>query len=97
VPSSTGTRVVSLSGNIVDPGNYEVENGISLRALIYDIGGGVPEGRPLKAVIPGGSSTVVLSADEIDVGYDYDSLAAVGTAMGSAGVIVLDDRCCMVQ
>jgi NADH-quinone oxidoreductase subunit F len=97
VQSSTGTRLVSLSGNIVNPGNYEIENGMSLRAMIYDIGGGVPDGRALKAVIPGGSSTVVLSADEIDVGYDYDSLAALGTAMGSAGVIVLDDRCCMVQ
>jgi NADH-quinone oxidoreductase subunit F len=97
VPSSAGTRLVSLSGHIVNPGNYEIENGMSLRAIIYDLGGGIPEGRALKAVIPGGSSTVVLSADEIDVGYDYDSLAAVGTAMGSAGVIILDDRCCMVQ
>jgi NADH-quinone oxidoreductase subunit F len=97
VQSSTGTRLVSLSGNVVNGGNFEIENGLSLRTLIYDIGGGIPDGRALKAVIPGGSSTVVLAADEIDVGYDYDSLAQVGTAMGSAGVIVIDDRCCMVQ
>ena len=97
VQSSAGTRLVSLSGNIVNGGNFEIENGTSLRELIYGLGGGVPDGRELKAVIPGGSSTVVLSADEIDVGYDFDSLAAVGTAMGSAGVIVIDDRCCMVQ
>jgi len=97
VQNSTGTRLVSLSGNVVNGGNFEIENGRSLRELIYDIGGGVPDGRPLKAVIPGGSSTVILRADEIDVGYDFDSLTRVGTAMGSAGVIVIDDRCCMVQ
>ncbi|MBA3787328.1 MAG: NADH-quinone oxidoreductase subunit NuoF [Actinobacteria bacterium] len=97
VENSTGTRVVSLSGNLVRSGNYEVAHGITLRELIYDIGGGIPEGHELKAVIPGGSSTVILTADEIDVPYDYDSLAEVGTAMGSAGVIAIDDRCCMVQ
>jgi NADH-quinone oxidoreductase subunit F len=97
VQNSKGTRLVSLSGNIVNGGNFEIENGLSLRTIIYDIGGGIPGGRPLKAVIPGGSSTVVLAADEIDVGYDYDSLAAVDTAMGSAGIIVIDDRTCMVQ
>ena len=97
VQSSAGTRLVSLSGNIVKAGNFEIENGTSLRELIYGLGGGIPDGRRLKAVIPGGSSTQVLSADEIDVGYDFDSLAAVGTAMGSAGIIVIDDRCCMVQ
>jgi NADH-quinone oxidoreductase subunit F len=97
VESSRGTRVVSVSGNVVNGGNYEVENGVTLRSLIYDLGGGVPEGRELKAVIPGGSSTVILRADEIDVGYDFDSLLKLGTAMGSAGVIALDDRCCMVQ
>jgi NADH-quinone oxidoreductase subunit F len=97
VKSSAGTRLVSLSGNIVNGGNFEIENGVSLRTLIYDIGGGIPEDRALKAVIPGGSSTVVLAADEIDVGYDFDSLASVGTAMGSAGVIVIDERSCMVQ
>ena len=97
VENSTGTRVVSLSGNLERGGNYEVPHGITLRELIYDLGGGIPGGRALKAVIPGGSSTVILTADEIDVSYDYDSLVQVGTAMGSAGVIAIDDRCCMVQ
>jgi NADH-quinone oxidoreductase subunit F len=97
VPNSTGTRVVSVSGNVVNGGNYEIDNGLSLREIIFGLGGGIPDGRKLKAVIPGGSSTVVLTGDEIDVGYDFDSLNKVGTAMGSAGVIALDDRCCMVQ
>jgi NADH-quinone oxidoreductase subunit F len=97
VPNSTGTRLVSVSGNVVNGGNYEIENGLSLREIIFGLGGGIPEGRTLKAVIPGGSSTVVLTGAEIDVGYDFDSLAKLGTAMGSAGVIALDERCCMVQ
>ena len=97
VPNSRGTRVVSISGHVERPGNYEIENGTSLRELIYGLGGGIPGGRQLKAVIPGGSSTVVLKGDEIDVGYDFDSLLKLNTAMGSAGVVALDDRCCMVQ
>jgi NADH-quinone oxidoreductase subunit F len=97
VPNSRGTRVVSLSGNVVNGGNYEINAGTSLRELIYDIGGGIPDGRELKAVVPGGSSTVILTAAEIDVGYDFDSLLKLGTAMGSAGIVVLDDRCCIVQ
>jgi NADH-quinone oxidoreductase subunit F len=97
VPDSRGTRVVSISGHVVRPGNYEIENGHSMRSLIYDQGGGIADGRDLKAVIPGGSSTVILRYDEIDVGYDFNSLLKLNTAMGSAGVVVLDDRCCMVQ
>jgi NADH-quinone oxidoreductase subunit F len=97
VPNSRGTRVVSISGNVVNGGNYEIESGISLREIIYELGGGIPGGRALKAVVPGGSSTVILTKDEIDVGYDFDSLAQLHTAMGSAGIVVLDDRCCIVQ
>jgi NADH-quinone oxidoreductase subunit F len=97
VEGSTGTRVFSLSGDVVSPGNYELPHGISLRELIYDIGGGVPNGRALKAVIPGGSSTSVLTADAIDVKMDFTSLVEAGSSIGSAGVIVIDDRCCMVQ
>src|SRR5438093_1533169 len=69
----------------------------SARSLIFDLGGGITDDRSLKAVIPGGSSTVILAANEIDVGYDFNSLLALKTAMGSAGVVVLDERCCMVQ
>ncbi len=97
VPDSRGTRVVSISGHVERPGNYEIENGTSMRELIYGLGGGISGGRELKAVIPGGSSTVILRYDEIDVGYDFNSLLALKTAMGSAGVVALDDRCCMVQ
>jgi NADH-quinone oxidoreductase subunit F len=97
VPDSRGTRVVSISGHVERPGNYEIENGTSMRELIYDLGGGIPGGRALKAVIPGGSSTVILKGEEIDVGYDFNSLLKLNTAMGSAGVVALDDRCCMVQ
>jgi len=97
VPDSRGTRVVSISGHVERPGNYEIENGTSMRELIYGLGGGITSGRELKAVIPGGSSTVILRYDEIDVGYDFNSLLALNTAMGSAGVVALDDRCCMVQ
>jgi NADH-quinone oxidoreductase subunit F len=97
VPDSRGTRLVSVSGHVVNGGNYEIENGTSLRSLIYDFGGGIPGGRALKAVIPGGSSTVILRADEIDVGYDFNSLLKLNTAMGSAGVVAIDDSCCMVQ
>jgi NADH-quinone oxidoreductase subunit F len=97
VPGSTGTRVFSLSGDVVNPGNYELPHGITLRELIYDVGGGVPGGRSLKAVIPGGSSTPILTADDIDTPLDFDSLVQAGSSIGSAGVIVIDDRCCMVQ
>jgi NADH-quinone oxidoreductase subunit F len=99
VENSRGTRVVSISGHVANGGNYEVEPGISLRELIYgeELGGGIPGGHMLKAVIPGGSSTVILRADEIDVGYDFDSLLQLRTAMGSAGVVCLDERVCMVQ
>ena len=96
--SSTGTRVFSLSGNVVRPGNYELPHGFPLKDLIHDVGGGIVGGRSLKAVIPGGSSTPVLTAAEAEqVTLDFDSLAQAGTMIGSAAVIVIDDRCCMVQ
>ena len=97
VENSTGTRVFSLSGNVANGGNYEVELGTSLRELIYDLGGGIPGGRELKAIIPGGSSVPVLTADEVDTALDFDAMAARGTMLGSGAVIVMDDRCCMVQ
>jgi NADH-quinone oxidoreductase subunit F len=68
-----------------------------MRELIYDFAGGIPGGRDLKAVIPGGSSVPALSPDQLDVPLDYDSLGAIGTFFGAASLIVVDDRCCMVQ
>jgi NADH-quinone oxidoreductase subunit F len=97
VENSAGTRVFSLSGDVVRGGNYEVELGMSLRELVYDIGGGIPDGRELKAIIPGGSSVPVLSAAEIDTALDFDSMAQAGTMLGSGAVIVIDERACMVQ
>ncbi|HSX22949.1 MAG TPA: NADH-quinone oxidoreductase subunit NuoF [Gaiellaceae bacterium] len=96
-PSSPGTAIFSISGNVVRPGNYELELGTPMRELIYDHAGGVPEGRELKAVIPGGSSVPALTPAQIDVPLDYDSLQAIGTFFGAASLIVVDDRCCMVQ
>src|SRR4029078_11637102 len=87
VENSSGTRVFSLSGDVANPGNYELPHGISMRELVYDIGGGVSNGRELKAIIPGGSSTSVLSAAEIDVKMDFTSLVAAGTPSRSAGAI----------
>jgi NADH-quinone oxidoreductase subunit F len=97
VENSAGTRVFSLSGNVANGGNYELELGTPLSTLIFDLGGGVPGGHELKAIIPGGSSVPVMSADEVDTPLDFDSMAKVGTMLGSGAVIVIDDRCCMVQ
>ena len=96
-PNSTGTRVISISGNVANGGNFEVPHGTTLRELIYDLAGGIPGGRKLKAIIPGGSSVPVLTADQVDVSYDHDAFTEAGTMMGSAGMIVIDDRACMVQ
>jgi len=95
--TSPGTVVFSLSGNVEKPGNYELELGTPLRHLVYDLGGGIPDGRELKAIIPGGSSTTVMTPDLIDTPLDYNSVAEVGSQFGAAAVIVIDDRACMVQ
>ncbi len=68
-----------------------------MRELIYDLGGGIPDGRELKAIIPGGSSTTVMTPDLIDTALDYNSVAEVGSQFGAAALIVIDDRACMVQ
>ena len=94
---SPGTVLFSISGNVERPGNYELELGTSMRELIYTHAGGIAGGRQLKAVIPGGSSVPALTARQIDVPLDYDSLGAIGTFFGAASLIVVDDRCCMVQ
>jgi NADH-quinone oxidoreductase subunit F len=95
--ASPGTVVFSLSGNVERPGNYELELGSGLRELIYDLGGGIPDGRELKAIIPGGSSTTVMTPDQLDTDLDFNSVAEAGSQLGAAAVIVIDDRACMVQ
>jgi NADH-quinone oxidoreductase subunit F len=94
---SKGTRVFSLSGNVKRPGNYELPLTATLRDLIEGRGGGAPEGRSIKAIIPGGSSTPLLMPDQLDTGIDYESIAAAGSMAGSGAVVVIDDRTCMVQ
>jgi NADH-quinone oxidoreductase subunit F len=97
-PNSSGPRIFAVSGHVARPGTYELEMGkTTLRELIYDHCGGMRNGRPLKAVIPGGASTPILTADEIDVPLDFDSIAKAGSAMGSTAVMVMDDSTCMVH
>lgn len=96
---SRGPKIFCLSGHVNNPGLYEIEMGTSLKTIIYDerYGGGIPHGRKLKAVVPGGSSMKILKADEIDVPLCYDALAKAGTSMGSAGIIVMDETTCIVN
>ncbi len=95
---SAGTKLFSVSGNVVKPGNYEIALGTSMKTLIMDIAGGMKPGRKLKAVIPGGSSTPILTADEaMSANMDYESIASFGSFLGSGAVIVLDDSNCMVD
>ncbi|MBI4456900.1 MAG: NADH-quinone oxidoreductase subunit NuoF [Acidobacteria bacterium] len=94
---SGGMRLYSVSGHIRKPGVYELPLGTSLREIIYTYAEGMRNGRKLKAVIPGGSSTPVLTAQEIDVKMDFESLAAIGSMLGSAGVIVMDESACLVK
>jgi len=92
-----GPKLYCVSGHIERPGVYELPMGVSLRELIYTHCGGIPGGRKLKAVIPGGSSVPIFTADEIDVPMDFDSVAKAGSLLGSAGIIVMDDTTCMVR
>jgi len=94
---SAGTKLFNISGHVVRRGNYEFPLGFSLKELIYDVCGGIRDGRKLKAVIPGGSSVPILSADEIDIALDYESVAAAGSMLGTASIIVMDDATCMVK
>jgi NADH-quinone oxidoreductase subunit F len=92
-----GTRLFSLSGHVERPGVYELPMGYSLRKMIYEVAGGIPGGKQLKGVVPGGSSTPILKASEIDIGMDFDQCAKAGTMLGSAGVVVLDETVSIVQ
>jgi len=89
--TSTGTKLVSVSGHVQRPGNYEVELGVPSRQIIYDLAGGPPPGRTVKCWFPGGSSAPVLTGDDLDVPYDFDSLAKAGSMLGSGAIIVVDD------
>ena len=92
VEGSTGTKLVSISGDVRRPGNYEIELGTSSRELIYDLAGGLEDGREILLWFPGGSSSPVLTKDDLDIPYDFDSLAKAKTMLGSGAIIVVDDR-----
>ena len=95
---NTGPKLYCMSGHVKKPGTYETAMGITLRELIYDHAGGMlHDDRPLKGVVPGGASSAVLSADEVDVRMDFDGVAAAGSMLGSAAVMVMDASVCMVK
>jgi NADH-quinone oxidoreductase subunit F len=97
-PRNGGTRLFSVSGHVERPGVYELPMGYNLKKIVYDVAGGVRGGRKLKAVVPGGSSTPVLLPEEIEnLGMDFDQVGKVGSMLGSAGVVVIDDQTCMVE
>jgi len=95
--TSTGTKVVSVSGNVRRPGNYEIELGIPAREIVYGLAGGPPEGREVKFWFPGGSSSPVLLPEDLDLPYDFDSLAKAGSMLGSGAVIVVDDSVAVID
>jgi NADH-quinone oxidoreductase subunit F len=93
---NSGPKLYCISGHVVKPGVYEAPMSVTLRQLIYDCAGGIPNGRQLKAVIPGGSSTPVLLPDALDAQASFEGLAQAGSMLGSAGCVVVDDSTCMV-
>ena len=95
--NSKGTKIFSLVGKIRNAGQVEVPMGITLREIIYDIGGGIKDGRKFKAVQTGGPGGGFLPAKFLDLPVDYDSLVKAGSTMGSGGMIVLDETTCMVD
>jgi NADH-quinone oxidoreductase subunit F len=89
--TSKGTKLVSVSGHVQRPGNYEIELGIPSREIIYGLAGGPEEGREVKCWFPGGSSSPVLKKEDLDLPYDFDSMAKAGSMLGSGAIIVVDD------
>lgn len=94
---SKGTKVFALAGAIVNTGLIEVPMGTTLRQIIFDMGGGIPDGRAFKAAQTGGPSGGCIPASHLDLPVDYEALAGIGSIMGSGGLIVMDERSCMVD
>jgi NADH-quinone oxidoreductase subunit F len=94
---SPGPKVISVSGHVVRPGNYEIPLGITVRELIEGYAGGLRPGRRIKAVQPGGGSSAAIFEEDLDCGLDFESLAAKKTMLGSGAVVVMDDTACMVR
>jgi NADH-quinone oxidoreductase subunit F len=97
LPESTGTALFSLSGDINQPGVYELPMGSSLKELIENYGKGVKGGRKIKGVLPGGPSCGFITGDEIDIPLDYESLKKRGSAFGTGAVVVFDETACLVN
>ena len=95
--TSKGTKVFALGGNVVNIGLVEVPMGTTLREIVFDIGGGIPDGKEFKAAQTGGPSGGCIPAEHLDTPIDYESLASIGSMMGSGGLIVMDDTKCMVN
>lgn len=96
-PKNGGTRLVCISGHVNKPGVYELPLGFPMMKAINEVAGGIPNGKKLKAVVPGGSSCPILRAEECDIAMDYDTLAKVGSMLGSGGMVVLDETTDMVR
>jgi NADH-quinone oxidoreductase subunit F len=92
-----GTRLFGISGHVERPGIYELPMGYNLKKAIYEVAGGIKDGKKLKAVVPGGSSCPVLLPEEIDVGLDFDQMGKAGTMLGSGGIVVLDETVSIVE
>ena len=95
--TSKGTKVFALGGNVVNIGLVEVPMGTTLREIVFDIGGGIPDGKEFKAAQTGGPSGGCIPAEHLDTPIDYESLSAIGSMMGSGGLIVMDNTKCMVN
>jgi len=93
---SPGTKLWCCSGHLARPGNYELALGVPLKDIIYDVCGGTPDGAPIRAVIPGGSSTAFLTADELDCVTTYEGLQEAGSSLGTASPIVMDHSVCLL-
>jgi NADH-quinone oxidoreductase subunit F len=96
-PKNGGTRMLCIAGHVNRPGIYEVPLGMNMKKFIYEVAGGIPGNKKIKAVIPGGSSCPLLAGDEIDIAMDYDAVAKAGSMLGSGGMVVMDENTCMVD
>jgi len=96
-PKNTGTKIYGLSGCINKPGLYALPLGITIRELIDEYGGGIVNGNKIKAISPGGSSSALLTVDDLDLSLDFDTMAKAGSMLGTAGVTVMDETVCMVR
>ncbi|OGO26694.1 MAG: NADH oxidoreductase (quinone) subunit F [Chloroflexi bacterium RBG_16_52_11] len=94
---SKGPKIFSVSGHVNRPGNFELPLGTPLREIIYDHAGGVRDGKKLKAIIPGGASTPVLTADQVDTAMAFETLEKAGSQLGTGAIVVMDESTCMVE